>query len=166
MADYKIKYAASATITCTLASLATSSSRTAGRESTAVDNTSNLYDDALLSGQVTTGTTPTAQKQIDVWIYSDDGNDLYPDVLDGTDSNETITSENVRNGALKLALSLRVESTSDRIYYFRNISVAALFGGTMPRKWGVFIAHDTAVNLNSTGSNHELRYTGVTYQSA
>lgn len=165
MADFKIKYATSATIACGVASLATSSSRTAGRESDIVDNTTNLYVDALLSGQITTGTSPTASKQIDIWVYAEDGNDIEGDVLDGTDSAETITSENVRNALFKHATSILVDSTSDRTYYFRGISVASLFGGIMPRKWGVFVAHDTAVNLNATAGNHEFRYVGVHYQS-
>lgn len=165
MADFKSKYAASATIACGVASLATSASRTAGRESDIVDNTTNLYVDALLSGQITTGTSPTVSKQIDVWVYSEDGNDVEGDVLDGADSAETITSENVRNALMKIALSILVDNTSDRTYYFRGISVASLFGGIMPRKWGVFVSHDTGVNLNSTAGNHEFRYVGVHFQS-
>ena len=164
MADFKIKYATSATIAITsLNSLASSANRTAGAESAAVDNTTNLYDTALLSGVIKVGTTPTVNRQIDIWIYCDDGNDVYPDVLDGTDSAETITSENVRNAGLVLAKSILVDATTDRLYYFRGIDVAALFGGSMPRKWGVFIAHDTVAAL--FGSGHELRYVGVTYQS-
>ena len=164
MADFKVKYATSATIAITsLASLASSTPRTAGAESAAVDNTTNLYDTVLLSGVIKEGTTPTVSKQIDIWIYCDDGNDVYPDVLDGTDSAETITSENVRNAGLTLAKSILVDATTDRLYYFRGIDVAALFGGTMPRKWGVFIAHDTGVALFASG--HELRYVGVHYQS-
>lgn len=161
---FKALYATSATITATLAALATSATRVAGRASTAVDNTTNLYDDALLSGKITPGTTPTANKQIDVWVYADDGNDVYPDGITGTDAAQTMTSENVRNAAMRLALSITIDSTSDRVYYFRGLSVAALFGGILPRKWGVFVAHDTAVNLNATGTNFELRYVGVQYQ--
>ena len=164
MADFKIKYATSATIAITsLNSLASSSTRTAGAESAAVDNATNLYDTVLLSGAIKAGTTPTVNKQIDISIYCDDGNDVYPDVLDGTDSAETITSEAVRNAGLTLAKSILLDATTDRVYYFRGIDVAALFGGTMPRKWGVFIAHDGVAALNATG--HELRYVGVHYQS-
>lgn len=154
-------YNASVAMTITLASLATSSTRTGGRESTAISNTVTVYPDVMLSGKITTGTSPTANRQIDVWVYADDGNDSYPDVLDGTDSDETITSENVRNSALKLAASIRVDATSDRTYFFRCESIANLFGGVMPRKWGVFVTHDTGVNLNATGSNHEIRYMPV-----
>jgi hypothetical protein len=166
MADFKLKYATPATITISPASLATSSTRTAGRESTAIDNGTNLYVDALVSGKITTGTTPTANKQIDIWVYAaHDETPTYPDVMDGTDSAETVTSENVRNSAMALAHSIRVDNTSDRTYWVNPFSVAALFGGILPRRWGLFIAHDTAVNLNSTAGNHEFKFTGLHYQS-
>lgn len=160
----KPNYATSAALTLTLASLATSTTRTAGRESTSVDNSSDLYDDVLVSGKITTGTSPTDAKQIDIWVYAGDGNDVFPDVLDGTDSDETITSENVRNASLMLLTSIRIDNTSDRTYFFRGLSVAALFGGNMPKKWGIFVSHDTGVNLNATGGNHEIRMMGLHYR--
>ena len=163
--DLKTKYGTSQTIACTVASLASSSTRVAGRESDAVDNTSNLYDDALLSGKVTTGTSPTASRQIDIWIYSDDGNNNYPSGFTGSDSAETVASATFRNAALRLAQSIIVDVTDNRTYHFANISIAALFGGAMPRKWGVWVVQDTGADLHATGSNHEFRYVGVHYQS-
>lgn len=159
--DVTLKRGASAALTITLASLATSTSRTTGRESTAV-TTGDPVIDYLIGGKITTGTTPTVGKQIDVWVYASQ-NDTpdYPGVLDGTDSDETIVSENFRNAALRLAASIIVDNTSDRTYHFAPFSLAALFGGVLPKAWGVFVAHDTAVNLNSTGSNHAIEYTPV-----
>lgn len=165
MATIKPAYTTSAAITITLASLATSSTRVAGRESTVVDNTSNLFLDALVSGKVTTGTSPTAGKQIDVWVYASENGTAYPDVFDGTDSDETVTSENVRNAALRLGATIIVDSTSDRTYWVAPFSIAALYGGNMPRKWGLFVTHDTGVNLNATGGNHAFSYTGMHLQS-
>ncbi len=77
--------------------------------------------------------------------------------MDGTDSAETWTSENVRNAGGKLLLSILVDSTSDRSYDFAGLSVAALFGW-LPGEYVVFVSHDTAVNLNATGGNHEIYY--------
>lgn len=165
MATFKSLYASSSAITITLASLGHSTTRVDGRESTAVDNTSNLFLDCLVSGKVTTGTSPTAGRSIEVWVYASEDGTTYPDVLDGTDSAESLTSENVRNTALKLATSVVIDSTSDRTYPIAPFSVAALFGGILPRKWGLFVAHDTAVALNATGSNHAFSYTGVHTQS-
>lgn len=157
MADIKIKYGTEVTLTCTLASLATSSTKVAGQESSVVDNTSTLALDYHLSGKITTGTSPTASRTIQVWVYAAvEDTPTYPDVFDGTDSAETVTSENVRNSALKLAATIVTDNTSNRTYWFGPVSVAALFGGACPYKWGVWVVHDTAVNLNSTGSNHAL----------
>lgn len=166
MATLKNLYAASATITISPASTATSSTRVAGVESDVISNATNLYLDALVSGKITTGTSPTASKQIDIWVYaSQDDTPSYADVLDGTGSAETITSENVRNAAMKLACSILVDNTSDRTYYMAPVSVASLFGGVLPQRWGLFISHDTGVNLNSTGGNHAFSYQGVQIQS-
>jgi len=159
-ADAKVAYAASAAYTFGVASLATSSTRTAGREGTAVSNTSNKYLDYLIGGTTRTGTSPTAGKQIDLWVYAAyNDTPTYPDVFDGTDSAETVTSENVRNTAIRLAASAIVDSTSDRDYPFAPVSLASLFGGWAPTHHGLFLAHDTAVNLNSTGGNHVFSYT-------
>ena len=163
---YKPIYATSAALTITLASLATSATRVAGVESDTVDNSTNLYDEVLLSGKITTGTSPTVSKQIDVWVVAAmDGSSTWPDVFDGTNSAETWTSENVRNAGGQILLSILVDATSDRTYYFSNRSVAALFGGVVPQKFVVFVAHDTAVNLNATGSNHAITMQGVQWQS-
>ena len=162
MADVKIAYGSSAAMTITLASLATSSTRVAGREGTAIDNTSNKYLDYLVSGKVTTGTSPTDAKQIDIWVYASyNDTPLYPDVFDGTDSDETATSTGVLAGGLVLAASISTNNTSDRTYWVNPFSVAALFGGQMPKYFGVFVTHDTGVNLNSTSGNHAFYYTPV-----
>ena len=168
MTDFKTKYGAAWTdLTITLAALATSATKVAGRESAAIDNSADLFLDVLLGGKITTGTTPTDAKTIEVWVYGENlDDDTYNDVLDGTDSDETITSDDIKNSALKLAAVISTNDTSDRVYYFGPISVARLFGGRMPRKWGVFVAHDTGVNLNATGSNHQISYRGVLAQSA
>jgi hypothetical protein len=162
MASGKIEYGSSFALTITLASLATSSTLVAGRESAAVDNGSDKYLDVLVAGKVTTGTSPTDAKQIVVYVYGSI-NDVpdYPDVLDGTDSAETFTSEGVRNAAVVVAAVISTNNTSDRTYFVRPFSVAACFGGSMPKKWGIFVAHDTGVNLNSTSGNHAFHGTPI-----
>lgn len=162
MADRKIAYGSSAALTITLASLATSATRVAGRESAAVDNTSNKYLDYLVGGKVTTGTSPTDAKQIDVWVYASfEDTPTYPDVFDGTDSDETATSAGVLAGALVLAASVSTNNTSNRTYWVSPFSIAAQFGNRMPKFFGIFVTHDTGVNLNSTGGNHAFWATPV-----
>jgi hypothetical protein len=173
MADILVKYPSTSSVALTidLASLASGSSGvfTAGRESTAVDNRTNTDLDHLLSGKIKTGTSPTVSRSINVYVYanisSSGGTPTYPDVLDGTDSAETFTSANVMNSAVKFCASITVDNTSDRDYFFGPVSIASLFGGVLPKWWGVYVAHDTAVALNSTGGNHVLTYERVQGQT-
>jgi hypothetical protein len=162
MSDRKIVYAADAQLTITLASLATSSTLVAGRESTAVANTSNLYLDYKLSGKITTGTSPSAAKSIEVWVVPTiNDTPTYPDVFDGTDSAETVTSRDILAACARLAALIPTDNTSDRTYPFVCGSVASLFGGLCPDQFSVFVVHDTGQNLNSTAGNHELSVQGA-----
>lgn len=159
--DIKLAYGASSALTITLASLATDANLLTGRESTAVDNTANLYLDYLLAGKITVGTSPTTAKEIRVYVAGLMEDATYPDVLDGTDSAETISGVGTRDSALKLAAVIPTIATSDLTYYFGPISIASLFGGVTPKKFVVFVTHNTAVNLNSTGSNHAIHITPI-----
>jgi hypothetical protein len=165
VADVKLAYGASVEITVTLASLATSSTLVAGRESTAIDNTSNKYLDYLVSGKVTTGTTPTVAKSIYVFVYASmNDTPAYPDVFDGTDSAETVTSAEVRNAGLVLGAIMQVTATSNVSYFVRPFSIANCFGGVLPKFWGLFVVHDTVAALHATSSNHAFYATPV-YQT-
>jgi hypothetical protein len=168
---YKPVYAASAAVgfgasNANLNALATSSTRTAGAQSDQIDNTTNLYDDILLSGSFKLGTSPTVSKQVDVWVFAcKDASSAYPDVITGAGSAaKTLTSENVRNAGGKLLKSILVDSTTGRVYDFSNESVAALFGGVLPQKFVVFVAHDTGVALDASSSGGQMNYLGVQYQ--
>jgi hypothetical protein len=167
VATVNIAYASSATITIAPQNVATSSTFVAGVESDVIDNTSNKYVDAIVGGTWTSGTTPTANTQVLIYVFSvRDDTPTYPDVFDGTSSAETLTSAGVGQGFLKLGGVINVDTnTSDRAYPVL-FSVASLFGGVMPLKWGLFITHNTAVNSNSTAGNHVWKYTGITYTVA
>jgi hypothetical protein len=164
--SFTLDYAASIALTISPANVASSSTRTGGVESDVVSNLTNKYLDVLVSGLWTAGTSPTAGKIVDIWVYAPLIDDLssgltYPDVIDGSSSAETITSENVRNAAMRLAAQIVVDSTTGRGYSVAPFSVARLFGGVVPTRWGLFIAHDTGVNSDSTSGNHFWNYTGV-----
>jgi hypothetical protein len=173
MADIRLKYpsTSSVAVTISLASLGSGASGvfTAGRESTAIDNTTNLDCDHILSGQITTGTTITASRSINVYVAAplsvSSGTPTWPDVLDGTDSAETFTSANVMNGIVKLAASMTTDNTNDRAYTFSGVSVASLFGGSLPPFYVVFVAHDSGNALNSTAGNHSINYYRVQAQT-
>jgi len=157
MADVKANYPAASDITITLASLASDTNLLAGRESTALDNSSNLYLDYLVSGKITTGTSPTTARSIQVWAVGSWDGTTYGDGFDGTDSTETIISANHKNSICRFIAEMATDATSDRVYHFGPVSLASAFGGVMPVKVVFFVVHNTAVNLNSTAGNHQIR---------
>ena len=150
MATVAQSYRASSDLTLGLGSLASSATFVAGRESSLYDNSSNLDTDARLAGKITVGTTPTANTQIQVWVAAEQKDAVWPDVLDGTDSAETWTNAEMRDAGARLAAVINVvATTTDAIYPFEAGSIAALFGGFMPKKFVVFVTHNTVAALKS-----------------
>lgn len=154
------KYGSKTTLTAALASLASDTNLLAGLESSVIDNTTDGFDDILVSGKITTGTSPTASRQIEVWAIAWDGAN-WPDVFDGTSSAETITSSDIKNAICRPVAIMSTNSTSDRTYHFTGVSLRSAFGGELPSKIILFVDHNTGVNLNATAANHELSYYGV-----
>jgi|SRR6266478_478867 len=154
-----IKYASSAALTITLNSLATST--TVGRQATVVDNTGNLYDDVLLTVIISTSSSAIgSSKSVSVYVSgSEDGTNYDQDdaAMGASDAGYTIGSPT----NLKLAMVMSCP-TSSKVYN-KTTSLAALFGGLMPRKWTIVVCNDTNQNLNSSGNS--ASYTGVTYSN-
>lgn len=169
MATTTISYSSNTTITCSVASTATSSTFVAGRESNEIDNTTNKYMDAIVQGKVTVGTTPTANTQICIYVWGADTSlaTTALDVLDGTDSTETLTNTGILYSALKLGAVISVTATTSDIGMpFSPFSVASRFGGVMPKFWGLYVAHNTGSNLNATAGNHSFSFNGIKYDVA
>jgi hypothetical protein len=155
-------YAAATTVTMTLASLA-SSTADAGRQSAAIDNTAVDAMDFALGGKVTTGTSPTTGKQIEVWLAGSYDGTSFDGGLGAADAAVTPTGSKF---LLKLAAIIPTTTTSNVTYTWSVASVAAIFGGAIPPKFAVFITHNTGVALNATAGNHELKYSALKYESA
>ena len=170
MATTAINYSTNTTITISPASLATSSDFTAGRESNEIDNvTTNKYVDAIVQGKLTVGTSPTANTEIRIYVWGADTSlaTTALGVLDGTDSAETIVNTGFLASALKQAATISViQATSDITYNFVPFSVATLFGGNMPKFWGLFVSHNTVAALHATAGNHALSFNGIKYDVA
>lgn len=154
------KYGSKTTLTAAVASLASDTNLLAGIESSIIDNSTDGFDDILISGKITTGTSPTTAKQIEVWAVAWDGAN-WPDVFDGTTSAETITSSDIKNAICKPVAILGTNNTSDRTYHFSGVSLREAFRGDLPSKVVLFVVHNTGVNLNATAGNHELSYVGI-----
>lgn len=162
----KPSYGSAVALTFTsLASLANDSTNLlAGASSAVVDNTSNLSVDELVTGVIKMGTSPTAGNTIEVraWSILDD-TPTYPDTITGSDAAITLTSANTKNaGAIKLGAIIPVDATTSRLYAF-SFSLAQLFGGFVPKKWGIWIVNGSGATLASSGS--VVSHTPIQYQN-
>lgn len=153
-------YGSATAITCTTTSLATDANLLAGRASAAIDNTSNLFDSALVGGTIATTSTPTANTQIEVYFYGSwDNGTTYSDAIGGTDANVTIVSG--QKNQLALAAVIAQPDTTARTYTIGPIDVRAAFGSdTLPDHWGLFVVHNTGQTLGATA----LKYQGTNPQ--
>jgi hypothetical protein len=155
-------YQTNVTHTITLASLASDTNLVAGREGTAIDNAgTDDAIDAMVGGKVTTGTSPTAARQIEVWVAGSYDGTSFSGGATGADANLTPQEKTL----LKLLTVIPTANTSNKTYTWGPFSVAQAFGGTLPRKWSVYVVHNTGVALNATGGNHEVKHTPVKYES-
>jgi hypothetical protein len=143
-------------LTITLTSLADA----AGRESTYVDNGTNLYLDALVMAVIKTQNSGTISDPKAVYVYaygtSDTGTPTYPDAVTGSDA--AITPNDPSN--LKLLGTIGVAAINTT-YKGGPWSVASLFGGKLPERWGVVVYNDCGTALSATGSDHYVKYQGV-----
>lgn len=159
MADIKTAYGAdAAAFTLTLASLADSA--TAGRESTAIDNGTNLYLDALVQGFIKPQNSGSisAPSCVYVWAYgtSDAGGGAYPDTVTGSDAAITMNSPT----QLRLLGIINVAAINVK-YGGGPWSVANCFGGRLPEKWGIVVQNDCGTALHATEGEHDFWYQGV-----
>jgi hypothetical protein len=144
-------------ITCTLASLTTSSARA----STAVDNTSNLFLDALVQLAIKSGASGVvAAGYVNIYAYATaDGGTTYAEGATGTDAGITLTVP--PNARLIGTLNVVANATT---YKSEPMSVAAAFGGILPDHWGIIVENKTGGTLDSTEGNHLKIYQGLQAQ--
>jgi len=172
MATTTVNYSSNTTITMDLANLAVSSPASSfltGRESSQIDNTSNKYMDCTVSGVISVGTGPTANTVIAVYVYGADTSlaSTALNGLDGTDSTVTLSNSGILN-ALRLGATIAVPSTtSDQQYLVLPSSVASLFGGVMPKFWGLYVSHNTGQPLRNNAVNtNSFDFVGIKYDVA
>jgi len=160
--DVKNVYAASAALTQTnLDALASSATWVAGWESGAIDNSSNLYTDYRINAVLQVESSGlSAAGEIRMYLVAEMDDSTWPDVFDGTEGTETITDTNVRDAICRLAASTATDTTASQFYYLQCPSVAAIFGGQVPRKFVVFITQSTGANLESTGDPNQVYVAG------
>lgn len=167
MTTLQIAYSSNTAITFDISSLGTSSTFVAGRESSEIDNTSNKYVDAIVNVkpiQGNTGSAPTIGQQILLFCWGADtslGSSAI-DVLDGSDSAETLSHVAVLNSLRPAGVATVTVAATSLFYPMMPFSVAQLFGGIMPKFWGLYLAHNHTGALNA-GQSALFSYNGITY---
>ena len=120
-----------AALTITLASLATSASSVTGRESTVVSNVTDKFVDALVSGQIKTGSATLTAGTIEIWLYAQiklaSSTPTYPSPLTGSDAAVTFVAETKQK--MLLADSISTNTTANTAYAIRP------FSGSGPLWW-------------------------------
>ena len=154
MANIKQVFGGDTAITITLVNLADA----AARECTAVDNSTNLYLDALvrLHIQMATG-TPVSDKTIYVYAYGSEDGTNYTDNATGSDA--AITLRVPTN--LRLIGTIAVPDAGAQTYKSAPLAVAPAFGGILPVKWGIVVQNRTGVAFGATEGNLIKAYNGV-----
>ena len=150
-----LTYSTEQTITISPASLANNSAR----ESTAVDNSSNLFLDADLYVNIKTGASGVlATGVVEVYLYCSHDGSTYPDVVTGSDA--AITLVNPPNVIFIGVINAVANATS---YDKTFPGIGAIMGGKVTKKWGVALVNKTGAALDSTAGNFSAKFTGITY---
>ncbi len=139
-------------ITCTINSLANA----AARASTAIDNTSNAFIDALVNFTIVSAASATsATGHVDFYaVATVDGGSTYGEGATGSDAAITLTAPT--NATPIGSLNVVANATT---YHSNPFSIAAAFGGVLPAKWVVIVVNNSGATLASSGCS--AQYQGV-----
>lgn len=172
MAETKLKYGADTALVVTNWSTSLADGQFA--LSSVVDNSANLFMDALVGGKIASSTVTggpiIAGDSFDIYVlaqYSDTDEDIgggIEQLLDwGVEEVEDVAFVLAN---LTLLVSLQVQASvpdTTEDLHFGPIGIAQFFGGALPKKWGLLLHNNTAATL---GSGSDANYLGITYNTA
>ena len=165
MATITPLYGTLSTLPCSTQALAHSSTLDLGRQSAVADNTSGFDDavDAMVGGIVGTSSNASTNRQIEIWSFGswDNGSTFSVVGTSTVDASLNVSSMKTLMKLVTIIPSMQGAST----YQWGPFSVAQVYGGLMPTKWGIFITHNTGVALGLTSTVHNISYIPVKYES-
>ena len=168
MATLSIQYGTATSQGFTASAILSDTGLSTGRAGTPFSNATTLYVDVLLSGILKTATGITLNTFLEVWTAANVG--AASELTANCPTSEAAFSPGVEKSLLQLAWSFLVTSTAttaERQYDFGPISIASLYGGTLPQHFNVAVFHNTGVALaSSTATSHEFTFQGIQYTSA
>lgn len=153
MSSNKIAYGTSTAIAITAGSLGNATAR----QSASVDNSSNLYLDALVTITVGIGTV-AAPKTVNVYVAGSEDGTAWPG--EGSGSNDGVTGADAAitlEAPTNLRLLTSISTPTSTKTYIQVGSVAQAFGGVIPRKWSIIVDNESGAALTSCA----LQYSGV-----
>ena len=145
--DIKLGLGTATAFTITLNSLGSASAR----ESTAIDNSTNLYLDAVVEVLVNVGTV-ASDKRVYIYAYDSIDGTNYSDNATGSDAALTMRSPT----NLKLIGVIECP-TSSISYRSAACAVAPAFGGRLPAKWGIVVYNVTGAAFAASGCSAQYR---------
>lgn len=164
MATITQTFGTATAFTITNANLATSA--TAGWMSNAIDNSSNLYDDALvLVDLAAVNTAPANSKAIYLYAFGllDTGGSIYTNTgaASPAGSEGTLTFPDITTTPVVAPLlGVIPYTTINTIHRSAPFSVARCFGGILPPKWAIGMVNHSGMTLSVTSIKYiELKYT-------
>jgi hypothetical protein len=165
MANVKVAFGTATAFTKTNANLATSA--TAGWMSNAIDNSTNLYLDALVHAEfAAVNTAPANSKAIFLYAYAlvDTAGSAYTSSGSATPSGSegTLTFSDITANAIPMPLlGVAPYPTQNIAINAGPFSVAACFGGVLPPKWGIAMINHSGMTLNVTNIKYIEVYNTV-----
>ena len=154
--NFQTSYVASTSLTVTSwATLASDSNLLAGASSAVVDNgATGAPLEIGVTAQVKNGTTPTTAKEIDIYAWCKQDDSTYPDAITGSDAAISISTATAVNEAIVQAVQFASTTTTGASYptgwhTMRAVALAGLFGGFLPRYWGLWIVHNSVAAFAS-----------------
>jgi len=157
-------YGAVSTLPLSTYALAHSSTLDLGRQSAVADNTSAFDDaiDALVGGIFTTSTSASTQRQIEVWSFGSWNNgSTFTAGASTVDASLNVSSMKTLMKLVTIIPAMQGQCT----YSWGPFSVAQVYGGLLPTKWGIFITHNTGVSSQILAGGHNLSYIPVKFES-
>lgn len=114
------------------------------RGGTAVDNSSNLFGDALVQVQVKTASSGLATvPYVNVYAYGTSAS-TYPDGFSGSDGAYSGTAANL------IPIGRMSTPTVSTTYTSEPLSVANAFGGKLPTSWGIVVENQSGNTLDAS----------------
>lgn len=154
MATVTELFSGSAAITCSASTLANN----AARESAAIDNSANLYLDALVQIALTVASGGVATGTVVVYAAASvDGGTTWGGECTGADA--AITPDNPPN-LVPLGV-IATPTTTGGTFKSQPLSVAQAFGGTLPQRWSIVVQNLSGAALSAFNAQYQGVKTSV-----